>query len=367
MLTRLPTILLMAWWLSFASAQGVSLLPAFPTGPDPEVVADGAINVWLTREIVPFAELTRLPPEALCEQLPALLNQPPPPPGTRVLLEDRLLLDDEDAADAGRRTYTYAAVRSTDVLDVVQVVVVKEGDLWRVEQVGFRPTEGTAPRAWLQTPTTDLAFLAFTLLVLLALLRPSPLRQGLRLARQVVAAHRRTVAFTMVALSLVFVAGMGAGGTLPDGCDEAVLTVVEGAVTQLGATSAYGSGIWARAAALTFYQNFVVVTFSVHFFLVLMLGVPSYLLAGLQFFALGIPFGVLPVADLGLPVLLLVLLELSAYFLVISGGGILVGDLFRHGFRGYLPAVRKAALLLIPAAVLLLAGAWYEAILLIGF
>jgi len=69
---------------------------------------------------------------------------------------------------------------------------------------------------------------------------------------------------------------------------------------------------------VTFYQNFVVVTFSVHFLLSMLLGAPTYLLALPQFFLLGVPFGLLggasPLALL--PVIVLVAIELTAYFLI---------------------------------------------------
>jgi hypothetical protein len=146
------------------------------------------------------------------------------------------------------------------------------------------------------------------------------------------------------------------------------MAVLENAIGQLGASAAYGSGDVARAAVVTFYQNFVVVTFSVHFFLVLLFGIPSYLVAIPQFFLLGIPFGLLGgTTFFGLvPVLVLLVLELTAYFLVVSGGGVVLGTLFRRGFGAYPQAVRAAASLLVPAGLLLLVGAWYEAILLIA-
>ncbi|MDF1524438.1 MAG: hypothetical protein P1P87_16675, partial [Trueperaceae bacterium] len=164
-------------------------------------------------------------------------------------------------------------------------------------------------------------------------------------------------------------AGVLTGGGLPDACGEAVLEVVEGATTQLGAVSAYASGDVARAAVVTFYQNFVVVTFSLHFLLSLLLGAPTYLLAIPQFFVLGVPFGLLGGGDAAslVPVVALVVVELTAYFLVVSGGGILLGTLFRRGFGAYPDAVRRAASLLVPSGLLLLFGAWYEALLLIVF
>jgi hypothetical protein len=338
----------------------------WPVGDDPEAVADAAVLAWLEREPIAITELAALPAEEVCRLLPETLQAPPPPPGTRVVLEDRRRL--ELGPDDERRAYTYAAVRPGDVLDVVQVDLLPADEGWRVERVGFRTTaELTGVRAWLQTPTASGAFVALTLLVLLGLARPSPLRRGLAMGLATARRHRTTVIVTMGLLYVAFALGAVAGASLPPECDTAVLAILTSAIDQVGAQQAYGSDDVARAATVTFYQNFVVVTFSVHFFLTLLLGVPSYLLALPQFFLHGIPFGLLTGSSLValLPAIVLIVVEFTAYFLVISGGGIVLGTLFRRGFGAYPSAARQAASLLVPAGLLLLAGAWYEAVLVI--
>ena len=340
----------------------------WPYGDDPEAVADAALAAWLERAPVALTEVAALPPAEACRLLPEVLQAPPPPTGTRVVLEDRRALPDPD--DPERVAFTYAAVRPGDQLDVAQVDLRFDGEDWRVERVGFRvTTELSGMRARLQTPTASGLFVALTLLVLIGLARPSPLRRALAFALATARAHRTTVAVTMGLLYAVFALGAMAGSRLPPECDEAVLAVVTGAIQQVGAQQAYASGEVARAAVTTFYQNFVVVTFSVHFFLTLLLGVPSYLLAVPQFFAHGLMFALVrdvPLLDL-VPLGVLLILEFTAYFLVVSGGGIILGTLFRRGFGAYPLAVRKAASLLVPAGLLLLVGAWYEALLLVGF
>jgi fumarate reductase subunit C len=336
----------------------------WPVGDDPAAVADAAVAAWLERPSLTLVELAGRPTEEVCAALPELVANPPPPEGTRVVLEERRQAetDDPDAA-----TFTYAAVRPVEVLDVVQVDLRREGEAWTVARVGFRVDPASTGRAWLQTPAASLGFVGLSALVLALLLRPSPLRRALATARATVRAHRRTVIATMVLLYATFGAGVLTGGGLPDACGEAALAVVEDATTQLGAVAAYASGDVARAAVVTFYQNFVVVTFSLHFLLSLLLGAPTYLLAIPQFFVLGVPFGLLGGADAGslVPVVVLVAIELTAYFLVVSGGGIVLGTLFRRGFGAYPDAVRRAASLLVPSGLLLLFGAWYEALLLI--
>ncbi|MFN2321609.1 MAG: hypothetical protein ABR510_01440 [Trueperaceae bacterium] len=339
----------------------------WPVGDDPEVVADAAVGVWLERPAPTIAELAGRPVEEVCAALPALVANPPPTAGTEVRLAERRPASVADSE--AEASFTYAAVRPGDVLDVVQVDLVRSDGAWSVARVGFRVDPASVGRAWLQTPIASFAFVALSVLVLLGLLRPSPLRRALAHARDTVRRHRRTVVGTMIVLYVVFGLGVLSGSGLPDACGEAVMVVVQQAVGQLGATDAYGSGDVARAAVVTFYQNFVVVTFSVHFLLSMVLGAPTYLLAIPQFFLLGVPFGLLggasPLALL--PVIALVAIELTAYFLVVSGGGIVLGTLFRRGFGAYPEAVRRAASLLVPSGLLLLFGAWYEAVVLIVF
>src|SRR5690606_8892686 len=81
------------------------------------------------------------------------------------------------------------------------------------------------------------------------LARPgSPLRRWLGVTRASVRQHRRLVVATVLGLYAVFGLGVLAGTTLPDSCDVAVVEIVEGAITALGATAAYGSGDVPRAA-----------------------------------------------------------------------------------------------------------------------
>ncbi len=337
----------------------------WPTGEDPARVADEAVAVWLEQTPTNLTDLAGRSAEEVCQALPGLVANPPPPTGTRVRVEERLAVPLE--GDEDRAAFTYAAVRSGELLDVVQVDLRRVDDAWQVDRVGFRVDPTTTGRAWLQTPAASVGFGVLTLLVVLLLVRPSPLRRALATSVVTIRRHRRTVLFTMAALYATFTVGVLAGASLPDACDAAVLTVVQNATAELGAVEAYASGDLARAAVVTFYQNFVVVTFSVHFLLSLLLGAPTYLLAVPQFFLLGLPFGLLTdTAVLALvPVVVLVGIELTAYFLVVSGGGIVLGTLFRRGFGAYPDAVRQAASLLVPAGLLLLVGAWYEAIVLI--
>ena len=63
--------------------------------------------------------------------------------------------------------------------------------------------------------------------------------------------------------------------------------------------------------------------------------------------------------------IILLVLELTSYFLVIAGGGILLVSVIREGFGGFSKGVRRLALMLPFALILLLVGAWYESSLII--
>ncbi len=356
---------------AFASAQEAQA----PAG-GPEVVltdagdaADQAVREWLARTPLGFDQLASLDAEQLCRELPGLVSQPPPPAGTEVNLDDRMARPhDNDLV----RVFTYSAVRPGDQLDVVEVRLAWQDDHWATQSVGFLSlTELTGVRAWLQTPTASWLFIAFSLLLVWQLAtRGSRLRRWLAGAGAAIREHRRLVVITVLGLYAVFALGVTTGTTLPDSCDEAVLEIVNSAITSLGATQAYGSGDVPRAAVTTFYQNFVVVTVSVTFTLAAILGVPAYLYAIFSFFVQGVPFGLLgggPLAQL-LVLLIVILLELTSYFLVVAGGGMLLATVWRRGFGQLGTGFRKLLLMLPIAMVLLTIGAWFEAAaLILGF
>ncbi len=381
-----------------AFAQGSDVAPASPPpaaggpvglqGDDPEALADRAVTVWLDTQSIPLADVGTLDAETVCMRLPDLLAAPPPPSGTTVELEDRV----ERPADADdRRRYTYAARTPAGTLEVVEVLlqdVAAASDdaapgvrdpgaagaadaaagAWRVERVGFQaPT--TPGRPWLQGRVAAWTFLALTGAVLALLVRPSPLRRALAEGRRNVREHRRVVVGTMLAFAAVVVAGYVAGAGLPDACDEAIAILLTDTLEAVGAVDALASGDVARTAVVIFYQNFVVVTLTLLFGSALLFGVPAYLLAGASFFAQAAAFGALGLGGgVGglLAFALLAALELSAYFLVVAGGGMLLATLAREGLPALGAGYRKLFSTLPWAALLLLIGAWYEAILLVA-
>jgi hypothetical protein len=360
------------------SAPAAPDAPADPAGeaasPTPassaEAAADEAVREWLARQPINLERLAGLDAEQLCHELPGIVSEPPPPPGTEVNLDDRVERTTPEDGDV--RVFTYPASRPDGQLDLVEVRLAPADGGWEAVRVGFlSSTEPGGVRAWLQTPSAAFGFIALSVIVAFMLAQPgSPLRRWLTATRAAVSEHRRLVVITVLALYAVFGLGVLAGTTLPDSCDVAIVEIVEGAITSLGATAAYGSGDVPRAAVVTFYQNFVVVTLSVTFTLAAVLGVPAYLYAAFSFFVQGVPFGMIGGgAGAQLLVLLVVLvLELTSYFLVVAGGGMLLATVWRGGFGGLAAGFRKLLSTLPAALVLLVAAAWFEAAaLILGF
>ena len=344
-----------------ADAADVSPPPAATDAADATdagaAAADEAVRSWLERPATLLTDLVGLDAREVCERLPGLVSAPPPPEGTRVNLDDRRELELDDPE---RRRFSYSAVRPVDQLDVVIVDLAREDDAWRVVSVGFRVEPMN--RTWLAAPVTGAVFAALSLLLLALLVRPSPLRRALARGALYVREHRRLVVVTMVVMYGAFFAGFWSGASLPPECDDAVAAVLGQALGQVGATDALLSGDPLRLAVTIFYQNFGVVTLLL-FWLGLLFGVPAYLMAVPQFFANGLPFGALyrysGVGDL-LGTVLLIVIELSAYFLVVAGGGMLLVTIIREGLGSFPLALRKTLSMLTIAAVLLVAGAWYE-------
>jgi hypothetical protein len=352
----------------------INLLPfsfaQLATGTNPEQVADDAVRTWLETPQTNLMDLAGRPPEEVCAELPQLLASPAPPQGSSVNFADRKA---QETSDPNVKQYTYPATlpvtvlgrEAGDSLEVISVTLTREGDVWQAERISYQSLQQPGGiRQWLQTRTASIIFIVFSLYIVFLLLRPgSFLRKWLWQGQAVIRAHRGLVIGTLVALYIIFGLGMFTGSRLPATCQTAILEVVSTAVTMTGATQAYGSQNLATAAALTFYQNFGVVSLSLLFGTGLFFGVLPYLISAVQFFTLGIPFGF----SLGggfwqlVFLIVLLLLELTAYFLVVAGGGILLVTVVRKGIRGFSEGVRNSALMLPFALLLLLLGAWYEA------
>jgi hypothetical protein len=328
----------------------------------PESLADEAIQNWLNSKRPDIKVLMTKTPQELCAELPGFINSPPP--DTKVNLQDRKTLA---STDTTIKRFSYPAELPGGQLAIVEVSLKQHETSWEVNQVGFLP-QRVSGRAWLQNPITGYIFAGFSLYILFLLLRPSSfLRRWLKEGWQVIREHRRLVIGTMLTLYMLFGLGVFTGSQLPPECDQSISEIINTAVSSVGATDAYDSGNVARAAVVTFYQNFVSVTLFVLFGTGLIFGVLAYLVSGLSFYVQGIPFGLLVDAGLGqlVFVLILLFLELTSYFLVVAGGGMILITVIRKGLRGFNEGVRKSALMLPFAMLMLIIGAWYEAALVI--
>ena len=343
----------------------LSFFFAFAFGQAPEAAADTAVREWLEQSPANLSTLAGLPPEELCQQLPALSGSPPPPEGTRVNFDDRV--ERETEADDTRR-YTYPVTFPGERLEVLEVTLEQQEGAWVETDIGVQTDGGgTIPRVF-QQPVTAVLFALFSLYFVYLLVRPSFFRRWLAQGWALLKGYRALVIGTFIALYGLFAVGLGVGANLPPVCQTAIAGFVQATVEELGAEEAYGSGNIARAAVVTLYQNFVmgtiVTTFSVTF---ITLGIGAYLFNGLRFLALGIPFGFL--VDAGplnlLFVLILIAVELSAYVVVTAGGGMFLMTVIREGFRGFRDGSRKLIMMLPIAFLLLMLGAWYEAVVII--
>ncbi len=336
-------------------------LSTFALGQSPEAAADNAVREWLDQPPTNLSTLSGLPPEQLCQQLPSLLGSPPPPEGTRVNFGDRV---ERETGAGGTRRYTYPVAFPSERLEVLEVTLEQQEGSWTASDIGVQ-TEGggTIPRVF-QQPLTAWVFIVFSLYFVYLLVRPSFFRRWLAEGWALLKGYRALVIGTFVAMFGLFAVGLGIGAGLPPVCQTAISNVVQTTVEELGAAEAYGSGNVGRAAVVTLYQNFVmgtlVTTFSLTF---ITLGLGAYLFNGLRFLALGIPFGFL--VDAGplnvLFVLILIVVELSAYVVVTAGGGIFLMTVIREGFKGFRDGSRKLIMMLPIAFLLLMLGAWYEA------
>ena len=359
-----------------------------PDATRPAAVADAAVREWLGRDPLNPLALSGLEPAEICEQLPTLIGNPAPPAGTTVNFADRVERDplpSETETGAGNgaetapaaapesaantRRYTYPVTFPGDRLGVLEVTLKRSEGRWQAERVGPQQTLQTPSiPAVLQTPAAAWVFGALSLVFLYGLARPSFFRRWLAEGWGYVREHRRLTILTTVVLYGLFGVGVLTGANLPPECAQTITQLVEQGVSQLGAAQAYDSGNVARAAVVTLYQNFVMgAVVTTYGFAFISFGLLAYLVNGLRFLALGLPFGFLTQADpvTVIVVLILIIVELMAYVLVTAGGGMLLATLIRQGFGGFRLALRKLTMMLPLAFLLLVIGAWYEAAVII--
>lgn len=359
--------LFLALWLlctfAFSFAQET---PAATSATPPAAAADSAVRAWLNRAPFDPMALSRLPPNEICQQLPELVADPPPPDGTTVNFDDRKVYP----GSATARRFTYPIAFPNGRLEVLEVKLTRQNGVWQSTRVGLpeSATSGPTIPAIFQTPAAAVGFVVLSLLVVYGLVRPSFFRRWLAEGWGYIREHRRLTIATVVILYGLFGLGVWAGSNLPPTCEQAIVTIVNEGVSQLGAAQAYESGNVARAAVVTLYQNFlmgsVVTTFVPA---ALTLGTFAYIFNGARFLTLGLPFGFALDNDAYtlITVAILILVELMAYVLVTAGGGMLLLTIARGGLKAFGKGYRKLVMMLPIAFLLLVIGAWYEAAIII--
>ena len=335
-------------------------------GSDPVKVAEEAIQSWLEQPAFNPADILSKPQDEICTQLSAYLFNPPPPSGTNVNLEDRQEIKSETATE---KTYTYPASFSSGQLAIVEVKLEEQEGQWQASSVKFRlDSSGTAALSRLydtiQQPFAYILFSLFSLGLIYLLLRPSFLRRQLAEGWGYIKEHRRLVWFTIIFLYGLFALGFVAGRGLSETCAQLFLSFFQNSLDEIGAGDAASSLNVARLATLIFFQNFTFGVMVTTFGLAVLFGIPAFLMNGARYYLLGIPFGYqgfAGVLDFFLTIILFIV-ELMAYILVTAGGGMLLVSLIRQGFKGLNLGFRKLVMMLPIAMLLLVIGAWYEAV-----
>lgn len=348
------------------------------SGSDPERVADEAIANWQARaNASPLrdfnfgAYLDEEDPqagvEAMCREFSVLGNNPDVISDFVINLESRKLL--EESAEGTRRVYSYAAnVKDSSVLARVQVRLQKnaksEGATpWQAVLIQSE-YEGlnTGLPDFLTHPLAPWLFSLLSLYVLFLLLRPSWYRRWLAQGMQHIRQHPIVTIVAIVLLYGSYILGTASGVNLPT-CQAGLINVVQSSLSNSGIIDAIDGGNVASAATViaswNFVQGAVVTTFSP----ALLFGIPAYLVNFARFFMLG--FALAPTADV-LPLFMwhipVIIIELLAYILVTAGGGMVLVTVLREGMRAFGLGVRKLLSMLPIAFLLLLIGAWYEAL-----
>ncbi|MDZ7705850.1 MAG: stage II sporulation protein M [Trueperaceae bacterium] len=333
------------------------------SGDNPEAVADAAVEAWLERaESFDYFALAQQSPEAMCQELTVLGQDPRIIQEATVNLDDRRELSTDSETDSEDvRRYSYSARLSDSLLGSVQVRVVREGDTWQAQGVRLRINDaGVGLPDFMRSSTATTVFVLLSVYLVYLLARPSWFRRWLAEGYAVLKDHRRITLGTIIALYGVYTLGSLAGTAVPE-CQEALATIVGGSLEDTGVVDIVSNGNIPQTAAVITYWNFIqgaiLTTFSPAF----LFGIPAYLINLARFFVLG--FALAPVGPQAALLVFhvpVIVIELLAYILVTAGGGIFLATLIRQGFSGFRQGVRRLALTVPIALVLLTVGAWYE-------
>ncbi len=335
------------WWGGLLAV----LLFAWAQAQGPVDLAREAVEHWLRGELTPATDMQELQgrtPEEIAELLRQTVAFPPPPPGLEVNLDEALV---EDLPAGGVRV-RFPAVSGPVGGEVV--AVVREG---KVLRVAWRPGDGLLP-GWVKSSLTRIVFVAFSLLLLINLVRGGAARLW-RVSLAWLAGYRRLYWFTNAILYGLFIFGALLAYAMPE-LAQALQEVVSGAIETIGLDEGAETGV-SGLAWMIFYWNFSHGLLLTSFLPALLLGFPALLVNAARYYIFGFALSpaVIPwsVYVWHLPTLLI---ELQAYILVTFGGLVLFWETFKGG--GYRAGLRYLGVTLLLGTLFLVAGAWYEAL-----
>lgn len=346
------------------------------SGAQPEAVADQAVENWLARaKASPLAnfdftalleaEDAQSSTEAMCEDIAVLGNNPVLISQLEVNLESRRL----HREDTDYRVYSYASgMKDSRLLAQVYVYVESkdvegEGTIWEAKAIQSQMGSSSSLPSFLSHPLAPWLFVALSLYVLYLLLRPSWYRRWLLQGWQLLREHRGVTLTTITLLYGMYILGHLAAMALPM-CQQAMMVMVADTLQQSGISSTLQDAEVIPAATVIFSWNFIQGAVMTTFSPAMLFGIPAYLMNVPRFFLLGFalaPSAVMPMLEYSLHIPVAII-ELMAYVLVTAGGGMLVVTIMREGIRAFNKGLQKLLLMLPIAFLLLLIGAWYEAV-----
>ena len=330
--------------------------------------ADEAVATWLEGDTANFREQIRLAGDDLgevCRTTETFLLNPPAPSGMSVNFADRQVLESSENSIL----YSYPASFENGGLAIVETQLVRENDSWQAERVGLRlnGADGVNSMAdTVQSPFSYILFSLFSVALLILLFRPGSiirhwLGEGVGYLRE----HPGVTIFSLIFFYGSFIAGYATGTTLPQVCSEVLQNYLTQSLEGLGILEAVTSQNTPRLATAIFFQNFTFGAFATTFIPASLLAVPAYLFNGPRLFFLALIIGDAGVGSaFGATLsIILYIVELLAYALVAAGGGMMLMTLIREGFGGVGKGYRKLLMMLPLAMLILVVGAWYEAVI----
>lgn len=313
--------------------------------------ADAALQAWLARELTPDAAAA-MQAQGAEAALVQTLRFPPPPAGARPNLELREFVPGEDPA---QETYRYPVGTGRGVTDYTVTVQRTEGGGFAPLRVRNDPGETEILPGWMAAPWAGVLFLISSLAFFAFAFQRGWLRHSLGQALRIAREQRAVFIVVNVLLYGAFFIGMAAGNSLPLVREELRISLGQ-SIGIIGIQNLSANAL--NFAMGIFSWNFGSGALLTTYLPGLLFGVLAVILNFFRFLVLGLGLSGLPSVALLLH-LPTIVIELQAYIFIAASA---VAWVLR-GFRvGFVPALRDYAYAIPVAALLLLVGAWYEAV-----